>query len=384
MTSSLLQRLGIALPIIQGPHDGLGHPRPGCCRVGRRWAGHAGLRHALARRHGRSRCRRAPANRPALRHEPVCASHAQPRRSHRASGDGTPGAAVRRAGPAAPAPRAMVRGLCRPVRGAGGPAPGGRQASPSASWTPPRWPACTRPAAWWWARPPPWPRRAPGPVGADAVCASGTEAGGHRGTFLGDFTASQVGTLALVPQCVDAAGHPGDCRGRHHGRAGHCRCPGAGRTGRADGHGLSGVPVDPASAPRTGRPWPRPRHRHAAHPRFLGPPGARHCQRDDGGSGRRGRPRARLPRAKRADRRPPPHGGRAGAHQPPIAVGRARRGGRAGTASGELVAVLADEWRAASGVLLLRRDHRSGRGGSLQSGRTACPPCPTSLPTPSR
>ena len=41
-------------------------------------------------------------------------------------------------------------------------------------------------------------------VGADAVCASGTEAGGHRGTFLGDFTASQVGTLALVPQCVDA------------------------------------------------------------------------------------------------------------------------------------------------------------------------------------
>ena len=41
-------------------------------------------------------------------------------------------------------------------------------------------------------------------VGADVVCASGTEAGGHRGTFLGDFTASQVGTLALVPQCVDA------------------------------------------------------------------------------------------------------------------------------------------------------------------------------------
>lgn len=45
-------------------------------------------------------------------------------------------------------------------------------------------------------------------VGADAVCASGTEAGGHRGTFLGDFTASQVGTLALVPQCVDAVNIP--------------------------------------------------------------------------------------------------------------------------------------------------------------------------------
>lgn len=41
-------------------------------------------------------------------------------------------------------------------------------------------------------------------VGADAVCASGLEAGGHRGTFLADFESSQVGTLALVPQCVDA------------------------------------------------------------------------------------------------------------------------------------------------------------------------------------
>ena len=45
-------------------------------------------------------------------------------------------------------------------------------------------------------------------VGVDAVCASGTEAGGHRGTFLGDFAASQVGTLALVPQCVDAVDIP--------------------------------------------------------------------------------------------------------------------------------------------------------------------------------
>ena len=45
-------------------------------------------------------------------------------------------------------------------------------------------------------------------VGVDAVCASGTEAGGHRGTFLGAFAASQVGTLALVPQCVDAVDIP--------------------------------------------------------------------------------------------------------------------------------------------------------------------------------
>lgn len=45
-------------------------------------------------------------------------------------------------------------------------------------------------------------------VGADAVVASGMEAGGHRGTFLEDFEASMVGTLALVPQCVDALSIP--------------------------------------------------------------------------------------------------------------------------------------------------------------------------------
>ncbi len=41
-------------------------------------------------------------------------------------------------------------------------------------------------------------------VGADAVVASGLEAGGHRGTFLGDWDGSQIGTMALVPACVDA------------------------------------------------------------------------------------------------------------------------------------------------------------------------------------
>lgn len=45
-------------------------------------------------------------------------------------------------------------------------------------------------------------------AGADAVVVSGMEAGGHRGTFLGDFDASMVGTLALVPQCVDALSIP--------------------------------------------------------------------------------------------------------------------------------------------------------------------------------
>jgi nitronate monooxygenase len=45
-------------------------------------------------------------------------------------------------------------------------------------------------------------------VGADAICAQGSEAGAHRGTFLGDFEAALVGTMALVPQIVDAVRVP--------------------------------------------------------------------------------------------------------------------------------------------------------------------------------
>jgi nitronate monooxygenase len=40
--------------------------------------------------------------------------------------------------------------------------------------------------------------------GCDAVIAMGLEAGGHRGNFLSDDMARQVGTFALVPQIADA------------------------------------------------------------------------------------------------------------------------------------------------------------------------------------
>jgi nitronate monooxygenase len=56
--------------------------------------------------------------------------------------------------------------------------------------------------------------------GADAVIAQGLEAGGHRGIFLSDDISTQPGTMALVPQVVDAvkvpviaAGGIGDARG---------------------------------------------------------------------------------------------------------------------------------------------------------------------------
>jgi nitronate monooxygenase len=42
----------------------------------------------------------------------------------------------------------------------------------------------------------------------DAVIAQGSEAGGHRGTFSGDFSAAMIGTISLVPQIVDAVRLP--------------------------------------------------------------------------------------------------------------------------------------------------------------------------------
>jgi nitronate monooxygenase len=56
--------------------------------------------------------------------------------------------------------------------------------------------------------------------GVDAIIAQGLEAGGHRGMFLTDDLATQVGTLALVPQLakavrvpIIAAGAIADARG---------------------------------------------------------------------------------------------------------------------------------------------------------------------------
>lgn len=45
-------------------------------------------------------------------------------------------------------------------------------------------------------------------AGVDMVVAQGGEAGGHRGTFLGPFESAVVGTMALVPQVVDAVRVP--------------------------------------------------------------------------------------------------------------------------------------------------------------------------------
>ncbi len=45
-------------------------------------------------------------------------------------------------------------------------------------------------------------------AGADFICTQGAEAGGHRGTFDRDADPPLIGTMALVPQVIDAVGIP--------------------------------------------------------------------------------------------------------------------------------------------------------------------------------
>lgn len=44
--------------------------------------------------------------------------------------------------------------------------------------------------------------------GCDAIIAQGAEAGGHRGMFLTEHVSGQIGTMALLPQVVDAVSVP--------------------------------------------------------------------------------------------------------------------------------------------------------------------------------
>lgn len=44
--------------------------------------------------------------------------------------------------------------------------------------------------------------------GADIIIAQGLEAGGHRGMFLTDDLMTQMGTMALLPQIVEAVNIP--------------------------------------------------------------------------------------------------------------------------------------------------------------------------------
>ncbi|MDA0978137.1 MAG: nitronate monooxygenase [Proteobacteria bacterium] len=79
-------------------------------------------------------------------------------------------------------------------------------------------------------------------IGVDAIIAQGSEAGGHRGTFIGDFRQALIGTLALVPQVVDAVSVPVVAAGGIMDARGIVACRALGAAGVQMGTAFLGCP----------------------------------------------------------------------------------------------------------------------------------------------
>ena len=115
-------------------------------------------------------------------------------------------------------------------------------------------------------------------AGVDAVVAQGSEAGGHRGTFVGEVDAGMVGTIALVPQMADAVKVPVIASGGIMDGRGIAAALALGASGVQMGTAFltcdeAGIPEAYKQAILGGAGG-----RHAAHARLLRPPGARHRQ----------------------------------------------------------------------------------------------------------
>ena len=145
--------------------------------------------------------------------------------------------------------------------------------------------------------------------GVDAVIAQGVEAGGHRGMFLSDDLAGQVGTFALVPQIVDAVKVPVIAAGAVSDARGIAAAFVLGAAGVQIGSAYLHCPESKISAPHRAALQERERRRHRRHQSDDRPAGARHRQPPDprdrpdqpdragvSAGGRRARPAARQSR----------------------------------------------------------------------------------------
>ena len=103
--------------------------------------------------------------------------------------------------------------------------------------------------------------------GVDAVIAQGVEAGGHRGMFLTDDLTTQIGTLRAAAADRGRRERAGDRGRRHCRRGGRGRGHGAGRVGRAGGHGLPVQHGGHHQRPAPRRAAERGRAPHRADPR---------------------------------------------------------------------------------------------------------------------
>lgn len=79
-------------------------------------------------------------------------------------------------------------------------------------------------------------------LGCDAVIAQGSEAGGHRGTFMGHYQSALIGTMALVPQIVDAVSIPVIAAGGIMDARGIVACKALGASGVQMGTAFLGCP----------------------------------------------------------------------------------------------------------------------------------------------
>ncbi len=82
-------------------------------------------------------------------------------------------------------------------------------------------------------------------IGIDAVIAQGAEAGGHRGTFAMDYRQALIGTLALVPQVVDAVSVPVIAAGGIMDARGLVACLALGASAAQLGTAFLGCPETP-------------------------------------------------------------------------------------------------------------------------------------------